>query len=240
MDLRGAWEENAGDWAAWARTPGHDSYWRHHRDQFLAIVPPPGRRTLDIGCGEGRLSRDLAGLGHTVVGVDASPTLVALAREAEPAIELHLADAARLPFDPGSFDLAIAFMSFQDVDDMPAAAREAARVLEPGGRLCLAIVHPLNSAGFFVSGEPESPFVIEGAYLERFRYADDIERAGLRMRFESMHRPLEDYVEALAGAGFLVERLREHGVPEHAVREARDRRWQRVPLFLHMRARREG
>ncbi|MCC6557719.1 MAG: methyltransferase domain-containing protein [Polyangiaceae bacterium] len=80
--LRDLWEAEAPAFATWARAPGHDSYVRFHRDQFLPFLPEPGRRTLDIGCGEGRVSRDLKALGHTVEGVDASATMVALAREA--------------------------------------------------------------------------------------------------------------------------------------------------------------
>jgi len=67
MDLSDRWEARAAEWIAWARAPGHDSYWRFHRDQFLKIVPAPGRRTVDIGCGEGRLTRHLKALGHHVV-----------------------------------------------------------------------------------------------------------------------------------------------------------------------------
>jgi ubiquinone/menaquinone biosynthesis C-methylase UbiE len=94
-------------------------------------LPSPGRQTLDIGCGEGRLARDLKELGHRVVGIDSSPSMVAAAREFDPSMDVRLADAAALPFDDACADLAIAFMSLQDIDDMPAALREAARVLEP-------------------------------------------------------------------------------------------------------------
>ena len=93
------------------------------------------------------------------------PACSAAAREAAPEMELHIADAAELPFADTSFELVVAFMSFQDVDDLSGALREAARVLVPGGRLCLAIVHPLNSAGSFESRTADSPFVIEGSYL---------------------------------------------------------------------------
>src|ERR1700736_347822 len=145
MKLRDAWEQNAPAWVRWAREPDHDSYWRFHRDRFLELVPEPGRLTLDIGCGEGRLSRDLTALGHRVVGVDASPTLIEAARAKSPELEFVEADRARLPLEDGVADLAVAFMSLQDIDDMAGAVREAARVLEPGGGLVVAVVHPINS-----------------------------------------------------------------------------------------------
>jgi ubiquinone/menaquinone biosynthesis C-methylase UbiE len=47
------------------------------------------------------------------------------------------ADAAALPFADGSYDLVVADNSLMDVADMPAANREAARVLQPGGRFCI-------------------------------------------------------------------------------------------------------
>ena len=234
--MAAAWEEHAVAWARWARAPGHDSYWQFHRDAFLPLLPPPRRATLDLGCGEGRLGRHLAALGHRVTGVDASPTLVRLAREAAPDLRIELADAARLPFGEAAFDLVVAFMSLQDVDDLAGAFRESGRVLEPGGRLCLAIVHPLNSAGRFTGNGSEAAFTIERSYLARFRYADVVERDGLPMRFESEHRPLEDYVDGLAAAGFLIEALREPAVPERAITSERARRWTRIPMFLHLRA----
>jgi SAM-dependent methyltransferase len=238
MSLRDSWEDEAARWIRWARAPGHDSYWRFHRDLFLRLLPPPGRRTVDVGCGEGRLTRDLKALGHKIVGIDASPSLVAAARELDPAMELHVADAATLPLDDGSADLTVAFMSLHDIDDMPGAVREIARILEPGGRLCLAVVHPLNSAGRFDGRTDKAPFTITGDYLGTFAYADAVERNGLEMTFHSRHRPLESYFWALEQAGFLVEALREPAVPEHDIRSSGDRRWQRVPLFLHIRARR--
>ena len=62
------------------------------------------------------------------------------------------------------------------------------------------------------------------------RYVDSIERDGLTMTFHSNHRPLQDYTEALAAAGFLIERLREPTDLNPA------QAWHRIPLFLHIRA----
>jgi SAM-dependent methyltransferase len=236
VDLSAGWEAEARQWIHWARTPGHDSYWRFHRDQFLRLLPAPGRQTLDIGCGEGRLARDLKELGRRIIGIDSSPSLVAAASAFDPSMDVRLADASALPLDDGCADLAVAFMSLQDIDDMAAAIREAARVLEPGGRLCLAIVHPINSAGRFEDATANAHFVIEGDYLNAFHYADAVERNGLKMTFNSLHRPLEAYFMALEESGFLVEALREPTVPQHAIVSETSDRWQRIPLFLHVRA----
>src|SRR5262245_36906269 len=149
MGLRERWEAHAPEWIAWSRAPGHDSYWRFHRDQFLQIVTPPGRLTVDVGCGEGWLTRHFKELGHNILGIDASPSLVAAARELDPSMDIRLAVAAAFSLDDASGDLAIAFMSLPDIDVMPAAVREVERILEPGGRFCLAIVPPINSAGRF-------------------------------------------------------------------------------------------
>jgi SAM-dependent methyltransferase len=236
VDLRAAWEDNAARFIQWVRTPDHDSYWRFHRDAFLDLLPAPDQRTLDLACGEGRLSRDLKALGHHMVGVDASSTMLDAARTADPGIAICRADAAALPLADGTFDLVVAFMSLHDIDDFEAAIQHAGRVLVPGGRLCLAIVHPINTAGMFEGEEGDSPFVIRGSYLDRSFHRDDLSRDGLEVTFVSAHRPLQSYGDALASAGFVIERLVELPAPDHSFTHERGRRWQRLPLFLHLQA----
>jgi SAM-dependent methyltransferase len=236
--LREGWEAEAENWVRWARRPGHDSYWRYHREAFFSLVPPPGRLTLDVGCGEGRVARDLKARGHRVIAVDASPTMVRYASEAEPSIDVLVADAARLPFADLSADLVISFMSLQDTDDMQGAVREASRVLAPDGAYCVAIVHPLNSAGAFASPDGDAPFVISGDYLAPHPVTDRVERDGLSLTFHQRHRPMREYAFALEESGFVIEALRESTVDEGSVRERANReRWRRVPLFLDLRAR---
>jgi SAM-dependent methyltransferase len=155
--------------------------------------------------------------------------MVRYARERDPEGEYHRVSAAELPFDADAFDLVIAFMSLQDMDDPEGAVREAWRVLEPGGRFCLALVHPLNSGGKFETDDEDSPFVIRESYFERRRYVDRLERDGLEMTFTSDHRSLECWLRPVTEAGFLVERVREIPGTHRA-------RWQRIPLFLHVRA----
>jgi SAM-dependent methyltransferase len=238
MSLSESWQREARHWIEWARTPGHDSYWRFHRDQFFTLLPAPDRLTLDIGCGEGRLPRDLKQLGHRVTGIDVSTELLEAARQLDPDGHYLCANAARLPVIDGVCDLAVAFMSLHDVDDLTSAVGEMARVLIDGGVACIAIVHPLNSAGaFHNNGSTPSPFVIRGTYLDEFGYSSKESRDGLHMTFHSQHRPLQAYSRALEAAGLVIEAIREHAVPDEAVASERQSRWQRIPLFLHIRAR---
>jgi SAM-dependent methyltransferase len=229
VTLRDAWEAEADNWAAWASRSHHDSYHKFHRDAFLELLPPPGRRTLDDGCGEGRLTRDLTRLGHRVVAVDAAPSMLRYARERDPEGEYHLVSASELPFEAEAFDLVIAFMSLQDMDDPEGAVRETWRVLEPRGRFCVALVHPINSAGKFESAEADARFAISGSYRDRRRYAETAEREGLAMTFTSDHRSLEGWLRPVFHAGFVLDAVREVYAPETP-------RWQRIPLFLHVRA----
>jgi SAM-dependent methyltransferase len=232
MSLREAWERNATRWIEWSRRPGLDSYDQFHGRRFLEIVPPPGRLTLDIGAGEGRLARDLRSLGHRVVALDSAPSLAQACAAPPSGVAVAVADAARVPFSKGCADLVIAFMSLQDMDDYATAISEVARLLFRGGRLCFAIVHPINSAGRFEGARDDlgAPFVIGGSYLETFRYLDEVERDGLEMSFHGEHRPIEAYFDALRRAGFVVEDLREITLDDPGDR------WARIPLFLHVRA----
>jgi SAM-dependent methyltransferase len=231
-----SWEWQAGSWLRWARTPGHDSYWFFRDAFFDAIVPAPGRLTLEVGCGEGRVTRDLVQRGHQVVGLDVSETLVASAATASPFGVYVLGDAAALPFADASFDLVVAYNSLMDVDDMPATVLEASRVLEPGGRLCVCVTHPTADAGRFQSSEPDAPFVIAGSYLGRHRFEEEFERDGLQITFTGWRFSLEEYARTLEDAGLLIERLREPPAPPAYAARPGNERWQRLPNFLHLRA----
>ena len=218
MNLRDAWEARASDWVRWARSPELDNdFWDFHLPEFLRFVPAPGRLTVDVGCGEGRLGRVLASSGHRVVGFDASMTSVRAAATHPEGHPVALADAVRMPLADDAADLAIAFMSLHDFDDLPAAVAEVARVLVPGGRFCIALLHPALTAR-----------LVDGYAAER-RYSFTVQNAGLEMTYEGTHRPLGAYFDALETSRFVVESLRE----PVAVRD--DGR--PVVNFLHVRGR---
>ena len=80
ITAREHWHTHADKWVAWARSSTLDTYW-YWRDAFFdEIVPFPSERTLEVGCGEGRVTRDLVDRGHTVVAVDLVESLIRAAQ----------------------------------------------------------------------------------------------------------------------------------------------------------------
>ena len=112
-------------------------------DRIIALVLG-GRDNLDaldIGCGTGFLSLELARRGHRVTGVDFAPAMLDLARrkasETGAAIRFEQADAEQLPFATGSFDLVVCRHVLWTLPHPEAALDEWKRVLRPGGRLAV-------------------------------------------------------------------------------------------------------
>jgi ubiquinone/menaquinone biosynthesis C-methylase UbiE len=223
MGTAEGWEQRAAEWLAWARTPGHDAY-RAYRDAFFELLPRPSGRALDVGCGEGRVTRDLSENGYRVTGLDASATLVEAAAETDPDSEYIVGDAHELPFADETFDVVVAYNVLTDVDDMPRAVGEAARVLVRGGHLCVCVTHPLADAGQWVGDGAYARFVLTRSYL----------RGGPLQA--SIHAyPFESYARALQAAGLVIESVREPGAD---VRAGEDARWAQLPMFLMLRCRR--
>lgn len=221
-------EDRASDWIRFARAEGHDAYWAY-RDAFFCLLPPPPASALEVGCGEGRVSRDLGSRGYEIIGLDVSPTLVDAAREADAAGTYVVGDAAALPFADGAFDLVVSYNVLIDVEDMPRA--EPGRVLRRGGRFCVCVPHPFPNAGEFESRADDAPFVVAGSYLAATDDELVSDRNGIAFRFASRRFPLESYSSALESAGFAIEAVREPPLPG-VERYPRPR----IPLFLLWRA----
>ncbi len=100
-----------------------------------------GKRVLDVGCGDGAYSIEIARRGAIVTGIDISAEMIDAARrraeERGAEVELLVGDASRVPFPDGTFDVVLAVTVLCFVGDAAAAVREMARVLAPGGRLVL-------------------------------------------------------------------------------------------------------
>jgi ubiquinone/menaquinone biosynthesis C-methylase UbiE len=136
------------------RTPAERAAW----DRILDLVLAGCRsvlNTLDAGCGTGFLTFELAARGHQVTGVDFAPAMMAEARrkavDRGVSILFAEADAERLPFMAGSFDLAISRHLLWTLPHPETAVDEWVRVLRPGGRLVVV------DSQFDAGAAPPSP-----------------------------------------------------------------------------------
>jgi SAM-dependent methyltransferase len=93
---------------------------------------------VDAACGTGRHAAYLASLGHSVIGIDTSPEMLAVAREKLPAAEFHEADLHDLPLADDSADLVVCALALTHVPDLRRALAEFVRVLRPNGHLVVS------------------------------------------------------------------------------------------------------
>ncbi len=110
-----------------------------------AAAVGPGMRVLDVGCGPGALSAAAAARGAHVVGVDLAEGMLAEARRRHPSVEFVCADAEALPFDDGSFDVALGAFLVNHLPDAETAIAEMRRV---AGRIALAAWGPEAEVAF--------------------------------------------------------------------------------------------
>jgi ubiquinone/menaquinone biosynthesis C-methylase UbiE len=111
-----------------------------------------GERVLDVACGTGALTlavADMVGPSGSVVGLDANPEMLAVARRKPQRIEWVEGKAEALPFPDNTFDAVVSQFGLMFFEDKPKALREMIRVLKPGGRLAVAVCDAVeNSPGY--------------------------------------------------------------------------------------------
>jgi len=96
------------------------------------LAARPGEFILDLGCGDGQLTKRLAASGANVTAVDNSPEMVAAARSLS--MDAQVASAESLPFPERTFDAVFSNAALHWVRDQDAMMAEVHRVLKPGGR----------------------------------------------------------------------------------------------------------
>jgi 2-polyprenyl-3-methyl-5-hydroxy-6-metoxy-1,4-benzoquinol methylase len=244
-DPAGAWDAAAPAWDDFVET-GLD-YWRtevHGPALLAACGEVAGRRVLDLGCGQGWFTRQLAARGAIVTGIDFSAQQLANAHRH--AVDqplgisyLHL-DATRIAeqWAPASFDLVTACMMLHDSPHADRILQAARQVLADDGRLAFSIVHP-------VVGGPHTDWEVlaegqKGArridrYFESGPYVLNwtMQRLTTHWSTPQWHRTLAEWSALIADAGFAIVRLDE---PRPTAAQVRDNpklvTATRVPFFL--------
>ena len=182
------------------------------------LSPAPGKRYLDIACGEGAFTRLIARkTGVKVAGFDASPSLIERAKKLSPrGAEYLVADARDFAakFAPASFDGAACMLAIQNIDDMGAVFRDAAKVLKPGATFVVVMNHPsfrqLRQSGWGWDENRKLQYRRVDKYLGAYDVPVQAHPGSAPdVVTHSFHRPLQAYVKALAKHGFAIVDLEE-------------------------------
>lgn len=218
---RTAWNQGARAWETFVESG--DDYYRtavHGPALFTACGPVEGKTVLDLGCGQGFFTRELARAGARVTGVDLSEDLVAIAREHEAraplGVEYLVLGAATVDrhWPPGSLDVVTGCMSLQDMADAEGTLRAAGTVLKASGRMIFSILHPCTDTA---SREWERDVSSRKLALKIDRYFDtgpavchwNMARLSYHWDTPYWRHTLSDWSGFIEGAGFLIRRLHE-------------------------------
>jgi SAM-dependent methyltransferase len=244
-----AWDSVADWYAGWVGEEGSE----HHRRLAIPAVldllnPRPGEQILDLGAGAGVLAPAIADAGAHYTGVDASPRLLAYARQRHGCCgRFVLGDVARLSALPalgaGSFDGVVFLLSVQDMNPLHDVFASAAWALRRGGRLVLLITHPCfrvpRQSGWGWDEGRKLRYRRVDRYLTPLAVPMKTYRGG-RAATRSYHRPLEAYVNGLAACGMHIDRLCEiptyQVAPDGVRARAENLAHREIPLFLGLRA----
>ena len=189
-----------------------DDYSDAVSSSLLSVLgPAAGRKVLDVACGHGRLTREIARRGASqVCGLDISERLIERARLVEADHHLgiryvHADVAGSTEFADESFDKVSCGFGLSDIDDLQGALTNVARVLVRGGRFAFSILHPCFPGADDISGA----WPADARYYDEQRWHADGSASSLRRRVSANHRTLSTYVNTLAARGLTIDTMQE-------------------------------
>lgn len=188
-------------WDAGLYESDHAFVWKYGAALIPLLDPKPGERILDLGCGTGQLTAEIAEAGAETLGIDSSPDMIGQARQNYPKLKFQLADARTFAVDE-PFDAVFSNAALHWIPDARPVAQSIHRALKPGGRLVAEFGGKGNTAQVMSALEevgahdPLSTFY----YPSVGEYATLLESEGFEVRFATLfNRPteLEDPVRGL-------------------------------------------
>ena len=211
------------------------------------LAPKPGEKVLDLACGQGAFCRLLTEKGAKVTGVDAAVELIRLARErSDPSIEYLVGDARKLDFLPaGQFSAVTCILAIQNIDKVPPVFESVAKVLAPGGRVVLVMMHPCFRGPKHTRWGWDEKEGVQFRRVDRYllpRKEPIITHPGQKTGEYTwtFHRPMQFYIRTLRGAGLLTDAMEEwasHKKSTSGPRAAAENLARsEIPMFLALRA----
>lgn len=246
-EVRNLWNLNAEEWRKGVASKRDIFRYTFHDPAFFSLLPLRSvGNALDLGCGEGSVSRSLAERGWKVVGVDISEAMIAEAISTTPPeleITYHTLSASQLEgLADDSFELVSAAMVLMDTPNLQEIFKEGYRVLKPGGKLIFSVTHPfwdrqetiwLTGATNRIRLQPGNYFQSE-SWIDEWSFSHNDESALQRRSFRILTYPykISDYMNTASKLGFRLKHVLEPEPPKLEKYSELFERWKRTPFYL--------
>jgi ubiquinone/menaquinone biosynthesis C-methylase UbiE len=211
-----------------------------------AMAIMKGEMVLDLACGQGFFSKKFIQAGATVIGVDVSKKLIALAKKSIPQGTFYISSADQLSFlKSTSVHKIVIALAIQNIENINSVFKECARVIRPNGRLYIVMNHPAFRVPKQSSWGWDEAQMIQyrriDYYLSESKVKIKTHPGDVSTDFTiSFHRPLQSYFKALRNNGFLVRSMEEwesHKKSQLGPRaKAENRARKEIPMFIFIEA----
>lgn len=234
-----SWNRLGKEWIDLAQTG--ESRMRFIMPYMLGVMGcVSGKRILDIGCGEGGYSRELARKGAHVVSIDCNEAGIEYAIKEASSNGLNIKHYVRNSNDlygieNDTFDIVLCSMMLMDCEDMDGTVKEASRVLKPSGKLFVSVLHPCfngnHDEGIGRQGQGIDREVVVKNYFSPAKWEAPLPQGEGSVVWR--HRTLQDYVKAFIKHRLMIVDLNEPIPTAEQAAVSTPIAWlQKIPLFL--------
>ena len=235
-----AWNAMGDEWVELAQT-GESRMCFIMPNMLKFIGDVKGKKILDLGCGEGGYSRELAKRGAQLVSIDCSKKAIEFATAFAKEENLHIEHFIRnsndlFDIESDQFDIVLCSMMLMDCEDLEGTLREVVRVLKPNGRLFASVLHPCfdgnHETGIGRQGVGIERQIVVMNYFEPKEWEAPLWKGTTPVIWR--HRTLEDYVKTFLKVGLTIVDLNEPQASDEQASISVALAWlKKIPLYLY-------